>query len=405
MAHEKARAARQLHHDELMKLPNVLGTGAGNKITGRVDTGQEAVVVYVQRKVRTGALSTEALVKPVLTLRDGQEVATDVVDVGIVRALADVNQTRVRPIVGGVSIGPTNFSLAGTIGLPLLLKGDKRYVLTNRHVIGCDWLNPAPDMVPPGSDWDLKYNIRIGSRVCQPSSGDFDGDYEQNWIGTVAAWSDISPNKTNLMDAAILELTVDANSEILGIGGYRQRAEPSIGMPVQKSGRTSGVTDGTVTGLDVTIKVEYERLGVLTFANQLALSPMLRPGDSGSAIVEKGSGAIVGLGFSGTDTISIANPIGMVLSYFGLSLPTGPLHTPVAEALRSITDVLVRVWSYEGTAGWRLYDPSYPHSEYDLAALEAGRGYWINVSKDAVLTYHGRTKQLTQGWNLIGWEG
>jgi len=73
------------------------------------------------------------------------------------------------------------------------------------------------------------------------------------------------------------------------------------------------------------------------------------------------------------------------------------LPTPVEEALSTISNDLVRVWSYcDGE--WTMYDPVDPLGS-TLTGLVRGRGYWIKVSDDCTLIF----RDLAPGWNNIGW--
>jgi hypothetical protein len=95
---------------------------------------------------------------------------------------------------------------------------------------------------------------------------------------------------------------------------------PSIGLAVKKVGRTSGLTTGTITGINVTIQVDYG-VGVATFVNQIYLaSNFIRSGDSGSMMVTSSGNNPVGLNFAGSGGASFANPIGPVLQAFGATV-------------------------------------------------------------------------------------
>ncbi len=76
----------------------------------------------------------------------------------------------------------------------------------------------------------------------------------------------------------------------------------------------------------------------------------------------------------------------------------------VATALNGISEQLVRVWGYNATDGWQMYDPADTVGS-DLESLVAGEGYWIKVTEDTQLIYGGNTYNFTAGWNLKGWQG
>jgi hypothetical protein len=65
---------------------------------------------------------------------------------------------------------------------------------------------------------------------------------------------------------------------------------------------------------------------------------------------------------------------------------------PVTEALLSISGSYTTVYGYVFTDTvdpWRIYDVTLPPQLNDLAVLEFGRGYWINVSEDLILRLKG----------------
>jgi hypothetical protein len=102
-------------------------------------------------------------------------------------------------------------------------------------------------------------------------------------------------------------------------------------MPVQKYGRTTGLTEGTVSELNVTVDVCYELAGFFRckksarFVDQIAISPgtFSAGGDSGSLIVTQEGNYPVGLLFAGSSTRTFANPIDLVLTRFGVTVDGG----------------------------------------------------------------------------------
>jgi hypothetical protein len=96
-------------------------------------------------------------------------------------------------------------------------------------------------------------------------------------------------------------------------------------------GRTTCLTSGTVSAINVTVSVRYPNQcnaassGTATFVNQIAIgSPTFSAGgDSGSLVVTTGSCPLaVGLLFAGSNTMTLANPIGPVLSGLNVSMVT-----------------------------------------------------------------------------------
>jgi hypothetical protein len=95
---------------------------------------------------------------------------------------------------------------------------------------------------------------------------------------------------------------------------------PTLGLAVKKVGRTSGLTTGTIAGINVTIIVGYDS-GTARFVNQIYVAGnFIKSGDSGSLMVTQSGNNPVGLNFAGGGGGSFANPIGPVLAAFGAAI-------------------------------------------------------------------------------------
>jgi len=121
-------------------------------------------------------------------------------------------------------------------------------------------------------------------------------------------WVPVELDKDNLVDAAVFD-SDELKREVLEVGNPSHTVEPRVGMKVVKSGRTSGVTYGTVFDANATLQIDGgEGWGSCLFKNQIVISPaILSPGDSGSWIGEIDTFNTVGLGFAGSDALSVAN--------------------------------------------------------------------------------------------------
>jgi hypothetical protein len=136
----------------------------------------------------------------------------------------------------------------------------------------------------------------------------------------------------NTLDAALALTTADnlgTETPEDGYGSPRpETMEATLGMKVQKYGRTTGHTVGRVTGINAVIDVSY-RTGSARFEGQIIVTDgtFSTGGDSGSLIVSKGLLAgdrrPVGLLFAGSSTNTIANPIDLVLDRFGVRVDGG----------------------------------------------------------------------------------
>ena len=87
-------------------------------------------------------------------------------------------------------------------------------------------------------------------------------------------------------------------------------------MKIVMRGRTSGDSEGEVQDVHFSIVLPYPEIGQIGFVDQIKCSRYSKPGDSGSVIVDKKSGKIVGLHFAGSGSASIFNPIAEVAKAF-----------------------------------------------------------------------------------------
>lgn len=335
---EKIRNVLKKHRKELLKYPNVVMVGVGNKVKDGRDTGELAIIVGVSVKLPRDNLKAKSLVPVAMK---GQK--TDVQEVGVIKALAQVD--RVRPAVPGYSVG--NFAItAGTIGLKVYdSKTNEPLLLSNNHVLA---------NIDAGKE---------GDAIVQPGPCD-GGTIANDTIATLLRWARLT---TGAQSCALLKffrrkvaprqlLTVDcAVARLLSpdilvdlVAGLVQPTsviEAQVGMPCQKSGRTTGVTQGAVQAIDVTVQVDYGDAGMLQFEDQVAVTAHSEGGDSGSAILSGND--VIGLLFAGSDTITICNRIQNVFDSLGVGLRQGP----------ALNDILVKV-SPDGGATWLDYVPA-----------------------------------------------
>ena len=400
MQNTDVQAALAVHKDMLKAKHNVVDVGVGYKTTKGVMTDQPALVVFVRRKVAATTLTTTDLVPPMLGT-----VATDVVELGDVSALATdvtpkpaIHREKHRPVVGGISCGVYVSFGAGTIGLPLVFREGVPGLLSNKHVISPSWLT-ARD---PSFVWK-------GARVRQPAA--LDGGTVDDSIAEAQDLVPIVLGQENDVDADFAPYLpgYPGEAQIYGLGAYNALGDAEPGLVVTKSGRTSGVSPPRqVISAGITLAIDYPGLGVVTFRDQIITQPMLSPGDSGSAILS--GQTVVGLGFAGSDTVSIANPIKTVFERLGLTLqgparPPASLPVPITQGLQSLLSqgILWVAWGFDARIQkFLLFDPAAPQVS-DLALLEPGKGYWLNLKRNGLLSYQGKTTPLQQGWNLIGW--
>lgn len=102
------------------------------------------------------------------------------------------------------------------------------------------------------------------------------------------------------------------SSEILNFGYVQGVVEARPGMPVRKSGRTTGVTTGNVTTIGTSLKVEMDGGEMVMFTDQVTTDLRSQGGDSGSLVLTPDNQA-VGLLFAGSDRITVFNKIHNVM--------------------------------------------------------------------------------------------
>jgi hypothetical protein len=246
-----------------------------------------------------------------------------------------------RPIELGGSGSSQTFLLVknllycytGTLGALVHDTAGVVHVLSNNHVLAKE-------------NGNLSYgDASADATIIQPGLLDegpctLDSGNARNAVADLADYVEIlfgkGRNKAeNTVDAAIAAVrdgAVTPSGAVLGIGPLGGSIDATLGMPVQKTGRTTAHTFGKVMAVSVSIDVSYDS-GTARFVNQLRIR---RPcedagfsdaGDSGSVIVTAPApGAeplAVGLLFAGGGSDTFANPIGPVLTSLGISMVTG----------------------------------------------------------------------------------
>ncbi|MFZ2146926.1 MAG: hypothetical protein WAV28_06875, partial [Sedimentisphaerales bacterium] len=140
-----------------------------------------------------------------------------------------------------------------------------------------------------------------------------------------------SRRASNTIDAAIALSSTANLGTATPAGGYgipsSETATASVGLTVQKYGRTTSLTKGNITGTNVIVKVGYSS-GTARFVNQIIVesnTEFIGAGDSGSLLVTMDKNP-VGLLFAGTSDgkLAVANPIGAVLIAFGVTIDDTP---------------------------------------------------------------------------------
>lgn len=309
-----AFAAQAQVTDEWLARPGVVGTAVG-----RGAGGQAVVKVYLTA-MGAAALPRTVAGVPVVVEVTGPFVSFADPPAGAVlsdpEARVDPKAGFPRPVPIGVSTGHPDIT-AGTIGARVT-DGSRIFALSNNHVLANRNQGTAGDnFLQPG--------VADGGRNPDDALGTL-FDFEPiEFCGGITC-------PLNRMDAALALTTADKLGTETPEDGYGQPRsevmEATLGMKVQKYGRTTGHTVGRVTGINAVVDVNY-RTGNARFQGQIIISGdgFSTGGDSGSLIVTKGLLAAdrrpTGLLFAGSANSTIANPIDLVLDRFGVRVDGG----------------------------------------------------------------------------------
>jgi hypothetical protein len=269
------------------------------KITARL-----AIRVYVEKKLPVSRIPAgQALPRKI------GNILLDVEEIGKVEPLqaALPNRQRMRPIDGGAT-GIRTGGTAATLGyfvrekrVPPPPNKPQWYALSNAHVLH-----------PP---------LGMQNETIQPSPND-SGIAPQDWVGRESLFT------YDKVDAAIAQIDVGARALIIGLPTPMGMTRVHEGMTVAKSGRTTGVTYGTV--IDDDLEFNFRQWGTSTgrvrFEQVFLIYNRRRHfsqgGDSGSLIIDPSNETAVGLLFGGGSRprrafdVTLASPIQLVMAAF-----------------------------------------------------------------------------------------
>jgi len=220
-------------------------------------TGEIALRVHVKEK------------RPMRELDSADVVPSEIagIPVDVIESNIELHRrTRHDPIIGGVETRNVNIGGVGTLGAVVFnAANNSPLALSNHHVYV-----------------DSRPGDAVGDRVNQPGT-----TTTADTIGTVAR-----SNRTLDCAVATLNNSRQISTTIMDFrGGIKGVVEPTIGMRVTKSGRTTGTTSGMVEGVSTN---EFTVVPVPGQWMELSLG-----GDSGSIWLERASHAAVGLHYGG----------------------------------------------------------------------------------------------------------
>ncbi len=308
---------------DLMKQAGVLGTAVGLDADGN-----PSLVVYVDRD----ADNAGDVVRKVPGNIRGTGVRVELTDK--FRALARPSHggaghtaRQTPPIQLGTSGGwskdlANGFCCGGTLG-SLVSIGGAQYILSNYHVFESDIVSGGNGTV-----------ATTGDPIIQPGLIDVNCTAANaQTVATLVKKSSLPNSNVDCSIGKVVSGMVASDGSILEIGPLSSATvTASLNQAVKKSGRTTGLTRSSISGLNATISVTYDNecaggtAFTKTFTGQIVISNrrsgFLDSGDSGSLMVEDVATRphAVGLLFAGSSSTAIANPIGEVLGFLGATM-------------------------------------------------------------------------------------
>lgn len=321
-----AMAAQKELTPDVMKKPEVLGTAIGANASDR-----PVLIIYVDRESQNAGEIIRNLPKE----SRGFPIQIELTDKfraqpgkpGSTTTTVSHTAPQAPPIQLGTSGGwrsdlANGYCCGGTLGSLVSINGTQ-FILSNYHVLEADIVLGGNNVI-----------AQTGDPVIQPGLIDIGCDANRSTSVAVLVKKSALPQAN--VDCAIAQVSpgmVAADGSILEIGPLSSQIIPAaLRQAVKKSGRTTGLTRSSISGLNATINVSYENecagapAFTKTFVGQIVISNrnnvFLNGGDSGSLLVEdvKIRPRAVGLLFAGSSTDAIANPIGEVLNFLGATM-------------------------------------------------------------------------------------
>ena len=350
LVHE-AIGVQHRHHNWLMGIPDVVGTGVGIG-----SDGLPAIKVFTARHGVRG-IPEWLESTPVHVEVSGRFYALDrgpTCDVAGDHVCTTAEKWPL-PVPTGVSVGHPDIT-AGTIAARVT-NGTKVFILSNNHVLAnVNQGTPGDPILQPGAyDGGTLYDAIANLTEFKQIT------FCDSFFGFI-----ISCPTTNTIDAAIAESDPGKlgfatpggqYGSVPGYGAPSSTIHPAYGDPstssddnlalllgaaVQKYGRTTGLTTGSINTINATVDVCYDAdcMDIARFTDQLIVTPgdFSAGGDSGSLVVDN-LRQPVGLLFAGSDTITIINRIDLVLKQFGVTIDGGTVVEPTIEIDVAVTGI------------------------------------------------------------------
>ncbi len=222
----------------------------------------------------------------------------------------EVPNKTIYAIRNGKGIWTGNSVGAGTLGGLVYDATSKKVLgLSNNHVLAASSTYNNPQAV-------------IGDTIFSP--GLLDSSGIQYPFGKLYKYVPMNSTTNNFVDCAVVEpdSAIDLNPEIIGLGTPQGWEYSEEGTRIIKSGRTSGITEGTIIDKFATLEIDYGGI-IIRMSDTIVTGKTADPGDSGSFALNKFNNKVVGLLFAGSSEITCYNRIENVMNALDiLILPT-----------------------------------------------------------------------------------
>ena len=338
--------------------PDNIGVSYGKKISSGEFTGELGITFLVETKLPLDQVPEDQVLPSSVTI-DGVDYVTDVVEVGIVKALAcdnttlsncygwqttpPINRGTFRPLKGGISLtSNNNIDTVGTLGFIAVDVATQALVgVTNNHVVIEDAFYTSSRNLSGVIQNELSDNVYQNgeSSVPEPTLkiGEVLRYVPMNLTSNKVDGALVSVNSADISDTESFKQVGLSYASAMSFASTAEiNALLSTNPPIYSSGRTSGAKGEASCGLTIfsvgagilvsgyklqgsTVTVGFSDVIAFTRTNADCLYP-IAGGDSGSALIASFSGTwkIIGLCFAGSDSVGYACRIDEVASQLGI---------------------------------------------------------------------------------------
>jgi hypothetical protein len=261
----------------------------------------DEVIAFVSKKVPQEELKEEDVVSRNIDKK------TRVVEIGHVYTERSSQGTsprgKNRPVRGGSSELNTNIRTAGTAGPYPVEVVDTSKAFWGENVNPGDIVRLSNNHVYARSN-----DAEIGEDIQQPSPAD--GGSKEDIVGELVGYVPLQDGVTVDVASRSTDTEVDSQS-LLGLGDrymnsvFRGDYNTLLGDTLVKTGRTSSVTRGKVLATSATTVVSYPHGKQYKMRDLIITEDMSRGGDSGAPVYREDGGEIVGMLFSGSETVTV----------------------------------------------------------------------------------------------------